>query len=408
MSVSLPTRKRLSSWALGRKILLNNLMKSQLIFIITLAILLIACNSTTTNSGPESKPTSIEEVSERPISSTQSLSSFPTPKVSQTIQPTVTSAPVSSATTVINVTPTAPLPVSFLDLIITGPPKFISEIETGLTRTLETYILNSGDFPSQPTTVEFWKGDPKKEGIRIGTVASPALEAGHGSLITMTWNIQQQGGRYFFYTIVDPENVVAESDEDNNISGASLFVPSVLLKVNTSISDYDYGATVPITITAINNTPSLSDLSLIIQWWIRDEGHRDIEDQVQTLQIPAGSSEGSITTTWRAGDSDPGNYDIRVMSAGPDIAPGVPEVWGTGTQFRILEDPTVDNKDRRIVKEIFGPVVSTRYEQHKIKAISCTGMPIDHCRVNVEVFFKIGQVTELEELKLSGVVPQLT
>lgn len=376
-------------------------MKSYQVFVITLAILLIAHNPTITKFEPVSQSALIERVNEPPISPTQSLSSFSTPKASPTIQPIGTDVPVSSSTIVTNGTPTV---LSLSDLSITAPPNLPSEFGTGFTRTLTTYVINMGDTPSQPTTVEFWKREIKEEGIHIGTVTTPILEAGHGSLITMTWNIQQHGGGYYFYAIVDPENVVTESDESNNISWAWLLVPSVIIKANTSISEYDYGATVPITITAINNTPSLNDLNLTIQWWITDEGNRDVEAQVQTLQIPSESSEGSITTTWRAGDSDPGIYGIGVRSFGPDqIMPAVPEVWGTYTEFRILEDPTVDNTDRRVVKEIFGPVVSTRYEQHKVKAISCTGMPEDHCIVKVEVFSKIGQLTELEELKLSGI-----
>ncbi|HEX77196.1 MAG TPA: PKD domain-containing protein [Dehalococcoidia bacterium] len=87
-------------------------------------------------------------------------------------------------------------------------PKEGDEVEIRAT------VYNRGRALSQATTVEFYAGDPGESGILIGAPSVAQLLAGQSAEVSVTW--ATTSGDYDLYVIVDPDNLVNESYEDNN------------------------------------------------------------------------------------------------------------------------------------------------------------------------------------------------
>jgi len=95
-----------------------------------------------------------------------------------------------------------------------------------ITFTLHITAANAGNIATPiTTTVRVWDGDPNAGGLLIGEAEVPAGLGGCGKTmsVTMTWpNVTT--GAYRIYVELDPHNLIAESNESNNIISQTLVV----------------------------------------------------------------------------------------------------------------------------------------------------------------------------------------
>lgn len=148
-----------------------------------------------------------------------------------------------------NVPPTINLPdltLSPSDIIITAP-----SLTDGQTAIINATVHNIGNGYAANVVVSFYDGNPQNGGTLIGSVTIPNIAAGATALSSVTWNTFDQSGRNYIHVIIDPQNLITESNESNNSSLISTDV-TVPTKPDLAITNSD--------ITFSNNNPKAGEL----------------------------------------------------------------------------------------------------------------------------------------------------
>jgi subtilase family serine protease/flagellar hook assembly protein FlgD len=83
-------------------------------------------------------------------------------------------------------------------------------------------VRSLGGRPSPASTVHAVEGDPAS-GTPVGDVSVPALDPGDEAVLTFTWTPSQEGERQISL-IVDPEGLIPEADEGNNLARRTVVV----------------------------------------------------------------------------------------------------------------------------------------------------------------------------------------
>ncbi len=93
-----------------------------------------------------------------------------------------------------------------------------------VTFTLQARIANSGNVLTPSTTkVRFYAGDPAHGGASIGDDQVVALAGcGDNTLVQVTWR-DVPAGEYQIFVVVDGENQITETNEENNVQTQNLF-----------------------------------------------------------------------------------------------------------------------------------------------------------------------------------------
>jgi large repetitive protein len=91
------------------------------------------------------------------------------------------------------------------------PPDPIEGQEAGI----GAVIHNIGNTDVYTTSVSFYDGDALA-GTLINTVQIPFIQAGGTSYVQVPWNTFGQSGRNYIHILIDPQNIISESNENNN------------------------------------------------------------------------------------------------------------------------------------------------------------------------------------------------
>jgi large repetitive protein len=76
-------------------------------------------------------------------------------------------------------------------------------------------IHNIGNADAYTIAVRFYDGDATT-GTLIGTIQIPFIQAGGTSYVQIPWNTFGQSGRNYIHILLDPQNLISESNENNN------------------------------------------------------------------------------------------------------------------------------------------------------------------------------------------------
>ncbi len=120
---------------------------------------------------------------------------------------------------------------------VTTPPVYLSDLSItqtditivppdpveGQNAAIGAVIYNDGNADAFNIAVAFYDGDAST-GTLIGTLNIPFIQSGGTSYVQMQWNTYGQSGRNYIHVIADPQNLVSESNEDNNASLTSVDV----------------------------------------------------------------------------------------------------------------------------------------------------------------------------------------
>jgi protocatechuate 3,4-dioxygenase beta subunit len=199
-----------------------------------------------------------------------------------------------------------------VDLVV-GAPYLVGT--TGVTRTLRAHVSNVGETDAAATTVQLWDGDPEAGGTLLGVQPIPALAVGESACVELTWDVLGQGGPHTIVAVVDPDDVVAEFYEYNNVFASEVTVPPFALTAETDALSYDEGDPVDITIHLTNLTDGA--LTAVVTTTVESMSHQVVFTDVHTfgLEQPAHTSDvyadSTVTwgTAWAANDA----YTIYVV-----------------------------------------------------------------------------------------------
>jgi hypothetical protein len=121
--------------------------------------------------------------------------------------------------------------VNLQPIRVWAEPAPLSTLDGPVTLNLVAEIANSGNISTgQPVTVRFYKGNPRQGGALIGATQLSAPLNGCGAAKTSRLLWQSVGpGVADVWVEVDPDNVVPESDEQDNLTSATIVIPGAVL-----------------------------------------------------------------------------------------------------------------------------------------------------------------------------------
>lgn len=176
---------------------------------------------------------------------------------------------------------------------------------------LSAPIMNYGELPTQATTVAFFDGDPLGEShVEIGRRQLSALAAGQAMTVALDWYVLGQAGTHEVYVQVDPDDLVTERSEANNIRMTEVTVPDFTLNLATVQPQYRAEQQVAIIQTVANLTPAqnLTDAELFTI--VKSPDGNEVASFTTTIpSLIAG--EATFAGSWETADNSPGLYRIE-------------------------------------------------------------------------------------------------
>ncbi|MEW6069898.1 MAG: CARDB domain-containing protein, partial [Candidatus Thermoplasmatota archaeon] len=72
-------------------------------------------------------------------------------------------------------------------------------------------------------TVKFYDGNPATGGTLIGTKIIPSIPVNSSTTTSINWT-PTTAGTHIIYVVVDPDNLIAEANETNNVAWKDIYV----------------------------------------------------------------------------------------------------------------------------------------------------------------------------------------
>ncbi|MEK9149306.1 MAG: CARDB domain-containing protein [Candidatus Desantisbacteria bacterium] len=168
---------------------------------------------------------------------------------------------------------------------------------------ISAYIHNVGKDKASNILIKCFDGDPK-EGLLIGSQTISVVKASSTYLFIINWRATPAGS-HTIYVIADPEDIIEEENETNNIGSATIFVYGITPKLDLAPTDITITPATPTegrpaTITAkIANQGNQEARNVKVEFWDGSPGEA-VSHQVSTISIPEILAEGTqtISVTW--------------------------------------------------------------------------------------------------------------
>jgi ligand-binding sensor domain-containing protein len=136
-----------------------------------------------------------------------------------------------------------------------------------LTRTARLFIANQGASATPTTTVALYDGNPAVGGQLVEAASVPPLAASEDHVAYIFWSIAgQEGVTMTLYARVDPDDVISESQEDNNESAVEIKLPPKVQAGPPQAADE--GDTVNLTEATFSGPDALETYTATVQWAI--------------------------------------------------------------------------------------------------------------------------------------------
>lgn len=132
------------------------------------------------------------------------------------------------------------------DVVITGITLSPPIIYCGTLVLMTTDVTNNGSTDAIGMIVQYYiSTDQNISGrdINLGRTATHSMSGNSNIILQNTFNMPYRlvAGTYYLIAVIDPDNSIAESDENNNV-----FVHPFVLSANSGINDLDIGNTISI------------------------------------------------------------------------------------------------------------------------------------------------------------------
>ncbi len=121
------------------------------------------------------------------------------------------------------------------DLEVTAITTPTGEIIASVPVSLTATIHNAGMASVQEAAVHFYRGDPEAGGARLLGTGTVSLSADESRAVAITW-IPVITGQSDVYVVVDPDDEVTESDEENNTAHTPVAVTPATLRLTKQVT----------------------------------------------------------------------------------------------------------------------------------------------------------------------------
>ncbi len=168
---------------------------------------------------------------------------------------------------------------------------------------LSAWVYNRGELPAVDVAVHFYDGDPGAGGVQIdATQVITRIEAGEGKRVEVTWH-PVTTGMHEVYVVVDPDDVIEELDETNNVYSQSFKVRVKRVELSPSgiwVNPSPPPAECDNRLSAwVHNQGELPALHVAVDFYDGDPGAGGV--QIGTTQVITriGAGEGKrMEVTW--------------------------------------------------------------------------------------------------------------
>lgn len=179
--------------------------------------------------------------------------------------------------------------------------------------TISATVRNTGDLALGGVSVAFYDGDPQAGGSLINTTTLPQpLAAGYTATLTTLYTIPTTGGGRAIHALADPQNQIAESNENDNEASLAAFGPDLALD-NAAMDpwgDSDVGL-----VTWVQNIgTTASPTTTVAFYWETITGTLATTDVLPSI---AAGAAYTLTTPWNHGNLPVGEYRL-VSVVNPD------------------------------------------------------------------------------------------
>lgn len=237
---------------------------------------------------------------------------------------------------------------------------------SGETVALSATVFNGGEALAENISVAFYDGDPRLEGVQIGTPQTiTSLEPGTSNTVSVNFDTTEIVGGHVIVVYADPQNTVPESNEVNNLTGKILTIGGT---PDLSIAPEDIAfdpvspqafETVAITAT-IHNTGTGVAESIVVRFL---DGAEKITDlilggvgvgQTNTATLVTNFTEDGHTITIQVdpdgttGDPNPANNSAQKLLTVQAIPVGPPDLAAQSITYSpqapvVGEEITIEN-----------------------------------------------------------------
>ncbi|MCH7677568.1 hypothetical protein IH879_21840, partial [candidate division KSB1 bacterium] len=173
------------------------------------------------------------------------------------------------------------------------------------TTTISANVYNYGLVPLDSVDVRFSVTGPNNSTEQLEEIRIQSIEIVDS--VSVVWNIPEQAGSYRLQAVVDPENLIEEEDEFNNVAEKEIVVFASDL---TLIKPLQFG------VVTTGNPELLTNNSKVAAEEILYYFELDTTNQFNSpaLQQSGSISEGELVTSWQPALSVPGAYFWRVRT----------------------------------------------------------------------------------------------
>lgn len=184
----------------------------------------------------------------------------------------------------------------------------------GETVTIHATITNRGT-PVSAVGIALYDGDPVQENLINTAFMYEALRAGESTSVEFTVDTAGMAGVHMLTIVIDPDNLIDESDEENNIGRLELAIApcEIQASVATDLPQYQAGAQARISAHINNTAPDARQVSLTMR--IRDEAHNIVHEMLlQTQQDVPANSDILVEYPLTIGAWQAGKYVVEVLA----------------------------------------------------------------------------------------------
>lgn len=150
--------------------------------------------------------------------------------------------------------------VAGVDLV--APPPRLGTL-VGTQAAVTVVVANRGAEPAGASQARLYDGDPSAGGILVSTVDVPVLAGGTSHAASVAWDVAGRAGTRQLVVVADAASAVAETNETNNQSQATVEVGALAHDLSIDKATYDRSEAVIITSDLVNLAgTTLGDLTL--------------------------------------------------------------------------------------------------------------------------------------------------
>jgi hypothetical protein len=175
-------------------------------------------------------------------------------------------------------------------------------------------IRNQGKSPSGPSKAALYEGDPVQGGRLIARSDVPPLGPNTVHEAVIEWPLFKRTGTRKLTAVADVNNVITETNKNNNTASAEVTIPELLLSVTTGTNAVNANEPIMVGISATNLTAdAYKDLGVSVD--LIDSAGKAVSAETVTLSALAAGSTEQMDRMITPAALPVGAYQLRVQAS---------------------------------------------------------------------------------------------